>query len=759
MQLPPAARGSTPSFSPRPRPHTCIGAVALALLAACGAGGDDDGGVITDNGERVGPSLGGSGNTGGGVPLLPAGDCSGPSCELAGGEPVAPPNCGDGVLTDDEACDDGNKVSGDGCNELCLVSEPGFSCVVAGQPCRAIARCGDGIVATTEQCDDANTAAGDGCSARCRVELGKKCDGAPSVCTDAICGNGVKEGAESCDDGNGAPFDGCSPLCLVEPNCAGQSCVSDCGDGLLINEDCDDGNVIDGDGCSSACTRETGFTCVAQAACELVNEQCVLRVPAVFRDFSEAHTDFGGHACTTLETGAVQGTLDAEGRPQLGANSAAACMSTPESFADWYRSNGNSQTVIGEITLFDNTEGGYVNRFGALGEPFTAVEPGTERAPTASLAACQNQCLNEAQNGNAPFVGGPLRCNDLCRPINDQVQQLTNGQLNQLNNQLTQAQNAAVPDADAIAALEAQIAVVQADIADLQAQAATCQTNCQTELDARVATCTPTCKPCSFNTAQFCIGGEVIPFDGNPVFFPVDSITTGPTADFFPAKIPEQYGYDGFPDEAAVFDGAPDHNFYFTSEVQYWFKYDAATRARLDFLGDDDVWVFLNGMLAVDLGGIHVPSRGSVTIDAAAGTVNSLVQDGRELAGQPGVPAAAAIPTNRTPADYGLVDGNVYKITVFQAERQLNGSSFQLTLAGFEATPSECTAICGDNVLSFGEECDDGVNDGDYGECNPGCVLGPFCGDKIVQGEFGEGCDVGPGGDGVCRGCRELDIR
>ncbi|HWO10131.1 MAG TPA: fibro-slime domain-containing protein, partial [Polyangiaceae bacterium] len=383
------------------------------------------------------------------------------------------------------------------------------------------------------------------------------------------------------------------------------------------------------------------------------------------------------------------------------------------------------------------------------------VAPGTERAPTASLAACQAQCLNEAQNGNAPFVGGPLRCNDLCRPLNDQVQQITNGQLNQLNNQLTQAQNAAVPDPVAIADLEAQIADVEAQIAGIQAQAATCQTDCQTELDARVATCTPTCKPCSFNPAQFCIGGESLFFDGNPVFFPVDSIT-GATADFFPAKIPEQYGYDGFPNEAVVFPGAPDHNFYFTSEVQYWFTYGANTQARLDFLGDDDVWVFLNGRLAVDLGGIHVPSRGSVTINAGAGTVNSQVQDGRE--GANGVPLLPAVNTQRTPADYGLEPGNVYKITVFQAERQRDGSSFQLTLAGFEATPSDCTAICGDGVLSFGEECDDGVNDGGYGECNPGCVLGPFCGDKIVQSDFGESCDVGPGGDGVCRGCRQLDI-
>src|SRR5690606_16022147 len=103
-----------------------------------------------------------------------------------------------------------------------------------------------------------------------------------------------------------------------------------------------------------------------------------------------------------------------------------------------------------------------------------------------------------------------------------------------------------------------------------------------------------------------------------------------------------------------------------------------------------------------DLGGVHAPASGTVAIDAAAGSVNAVVSDG--LAG--GVEVAS----ESTTEDFGLVAGNVYEITIFHAERRLNGSSFKLTLAGFDATPSECTAICGDGVLSFGEECDDGTN-------------------------------------------------
>jgi fibro-slime domain-containing protein len=229
------------------------------------------------------------------------------------------------------------------------------------------------------------------------------------------------------------------------------------------------------------------------------------------------------------------------------------------------------------------------------------------------------------------------------------------------------------------------------------------------------------CHTCSWDPNQQCFGGTLVEYDGNPLFFPVDDVT-GPTVDMDRAKIPEQYGYNGWPWEDAVFPGAPLHNFYFTSEVRYWFRYEADTNARLDFTGDDDVWVFVNGHLAVDLGGVHVPENGSVTIDGTTG------------------------------GQYQLAPGNVYPITVFQVERRKEGSSFKLTLSGFAATPSDCRAFCGDAVLAFGEECDDGANDGGYGECAEGCRLGEFCGDGIVNGP--EACD---GGDGCafCQRTRE----
>lgn len=645
----------------------------------------------------------------------------------------APPGCGDGMLTPDEACDDGNRDSGDGCNAACLLVERGFSCPNAGKPCRAIARCGDGVVASSEQCDDGNVTPGDGCSERCRVELGKKCEGAPSVCTNAKCGDGKVEGAESCDDGNTSPFDGCSALCLREPNCSGESCTSECGDGLLINEDCDDGNTIDGDGCSSKCVKETGFTCKQVAQCEKVNGQCVLRVPAIFRDFSDNDPDFGWptYPDTTcgipegkpIVTGIAKDLLDAQGRPVLGTAPKEACIASTESFGRWFRDNTGTVKVVGDLVLFDNGSGGYVNRFGKNGEKLVtyqapAMGQGQEQqvANATSQATCAPGC--------ATRVRSSLQCDNVCRPQHDKVRSSTET-LKQRTDQLTQLQAAATPDTAAIAALEAEIATLQTDIEALTATADKCDTDCQTNFDGQVAACVADCKPCSYNAAQFCTGGKMVSYDGTPLFFPVDSVM-GATRDADFAQLPLQYGYTGWPSEEKVFPGAAKHNFSFTSEVQYWFRYEQGTNARLDFSGDDDVWVYVNGHLAVDLGGIHVPMDGSVTINA------------------------------QSAAKFDLKLGNVYKIVVFQAERKRFGSSFRLTLSGFEATPSDCSAVCGDGILSFGEECDDGMNDGGYGECDAGCKLGPFCGDGVVQEP--EQCDKGPGGGPGCPGCRLLEI-
>ena len=57
--------------------------------------------------------------------------------------------------------------------------------------------------------------------------------------------------------------------------------------------------------------------------------------------------------------------------------------------------------------------------------------------------------------------------------------------------------------------------------------------------------------------------------------------------------------------------------------------------------------------------------------------------------------------------------------------------------------------------MNGSEICDDGVNDGGYGECAAACKLGPYCGDGKVHAA-NEGCDDGnrKNGDGCSASCK-----
>ena len=61
------------------------------------------------------------------------------------------------------------------------------------------------------------------------------------------------------------------------------------------------------------------------------------------------------------------------------------------------------------------------------------------------------------------------------------------------------------------------------------------------------------------------------------------------------------------------------------------------------FRGDDDLWLFVNGQLALDLGGLHPALEGSVVMDSL-----------------------------------GLVPGETYPMDIFHAERRTNASNFRI---------------------------------------------------------------------------------
>ncbi|HYO93764.1 MAG TPA: DUF4215 domain-containing protein [Polyangiaceae bacterium] len=97
-----------------------------------------------------------------------------------------PPVCGDGIVQQDEECDDGNEVDTDECLPSCV-----------------LATCGDSLIWDgKETCDDGNDDNTDEC---------------PTTCEEAACGDGfVQADLEGCDDGNLINGDGCSRTCAAE---------------------------------------------------------------------------------------------------------------------------------------------------------------------------------------------------------------------------------------------------------------------------------------------------------------------------------------------------------------------------------------------------------------------------------------------------------------------------------------------------------------------------------------------------------------
>ncbi len=677
--------------------------------------------------------------------------------------------CGDGKKTHAEQCDDGNLVSGDGCSENCTMEENYICILQDGKSVCSPINCGNGVLDASETCDDGNRVSGDGCSANCQLEKGYALvdDGNGGKVIKLICGDGIIQNVltgeecgendnncEACDDGNLNSNDGCSSVCTIEAGyiCpeAGKACVArSCGDGIVAKgEECDDGVdpekkvPVSGDGCSDRCKVEAGYHCSTPGKpCE--KGRC-----------GDGIID-GGETCdegaSTPSGGCVQCQIqknwkcETPGTPCVATTCGDGVVDGIEECDE--QSEGCVECRI--VTGYHCDSNGKNCTKGRCGDHIVDAgeqcDDGNQKAGDGCSPLCTIEEMFECIDDHCrPICGDGLTMWEYGEECDDG--NLISG--DGCSSQCKIENGFVCTDFKQSTPATINIPITYHDFRGWDERGTGDGYATQAVAD--------------LNTKCFSVGR------GHPDFENVNSSTSGLVNNTLDANgKPVWTGKNGggitcqesfamwYRDTPGMNKTFNEHltltqvatgqnkyqyysgsffpltdkgygnshngkNFGFTSELSTYFKFNGGE--TLDFSGDDDVWVFINGVLAVDIGGVHGETKGSVTL-------NTTQHSGGDQWSE----------------KYGIFAGGIYNIKLFQAERHTSASNYKLTLSGFvNMGASACASVCGDGIIAGNEECDyktDNLDDVEQQKANgcKYCKLAPSCGNGKV--ESGEGCD------------------
>lgn len=144
-------------------------------------------------------------------------------------------------------------------------------------------------------------------------------------------------------------------------------------------------------------------------------------------------------------------------------------------------------------------------------------------------------------------------------------------------------------------------------------------------------------------------------------------------------------------------------NYGFTMMGYAKFKYNSANQINaatglpdpeiFEFTGDDDMWIFVDGVLVVDLGGTHLAAPGRVDISVLAANGHGCKQDPSLAAAGYGMPPLA----NQTGAGQNCqlnelgqwADNTWHHLHFFYADRQSDGSNMYMKTSLAELAPTK----------------------------------------------------------------------